>query len=168
MKGNSKKAKITNKHFLIFESSKGNFIDLDNIGTEDKIVAGQLTVDTKNVDKAMLQISFNCNLKYSLSLTEQLNLLFKLYRRDQNGIVFELTNKSFTVSLYGDLESESEEATVSLQKNEVFYMDYVDEISKGDLYTYIIEVNLIYSSADEASIQSGNITAIGKATKGLC
>ena len=44
----------------------------------------------------------------------------------------------------------------------------LDETTVGDLYTYLVKVNLIYSSVDESSIQSGTITAIGKAYKELC
>ena len=162
------KTKCNKKYTLILESNKINYINLDNMGTEDAVVVGQLTVDTRKTPSAKLQLSFNCNLDYSMSLTEQMNLLFKLYRKDSKGTTTEIASQPYVVILTGDLGTEAEFVTVSLGKNETFTMNYLDETIVGDLYTYLIEVNLIYSSVDEASIQGGTLTAIGKAYKDLC
>jgi hypothetical protein len=150
------------KNISIFEYNKGNYIDLDNMGIEDNIVAGQVTVDTRQLNKAALRIQFGCNLNYSLSLTEQLNLLFKLYRKDQEGTMTELTSTPYTISLDGQLGTESEFITISLQKNESFVMEYVDDVKGGKQYTYVVQVTLIYSSVDESSIQCGYITVTGQ------
>jgi hypothetical protein len=161
------KKKSSKKYSFIFESNKTNYINLDNMNTEDTIVVGQLTVDTKNNSKAKIQIGLNCQLDYTVSLTEQMNLLFTLFRKDSHGIKTELTSVPYTVNLTGELGTEAEFITISLEKNETFTMNYLDEITVGELYTYFVEVNLIYSSVDASSIQSGTITAIGKAFKNL-
>jgi hypothetical protein len=162
------KKRLSKTYSLIFESNKTNYINLDNMNTEDTIVVGQLTVDTRNNPKAKIQIGLIGQLDYTVSLTEQMNLLFTLYRKDSHGTKTELTSVPYTVILTGELGTEAEFVTISIDKNESFTMNYLDEITVGDLYTYLIEVNLIYSSVDAASIQSGTISAIGKAYKDLC
>jgi hypothetical protein len=167
LKNKFAKEKSDKRYSLILESSKTNYINLDNLGTEDTAVVGQLTVDTRRTPKAKIQLSFNCNLDYSMSLTEQMNLLFKLYRKDSKGTMTELASQPYVVILTGELGTEAEFVTISLAKNETLTMNYLDETIVGDLYTYLVEVSLIYSSVDVSSIQSGTITAIGKAYKDL-
>ncbi|BCN29079.1 hypothetical protein [Anaeromicropila herbilytica] len=153
---------------LVFESNKTNYIDLDNMGIEDRISVGQLTVDTRNFASAKLEISYNCTLKYTISLTEQLNLLFKLNRKDRNGNVTELASMPYVVNLSGDLGSESETVFLTLEKYETYSMDFIDEVAGGKQYTYFIDVILIYNSVDAASILGSNITAIGSVSNNIC
>jgi hypothetical protein len=147
---------------IIFESNKTNYIDLDNMGIEDRIAVGQLSVDTRNYSNAKVLINYTGDLKYTISLTEQLNLLFKLNRKDRNGNITELASKPYVVNLSGDLGTESETVFLTLEKYETFSMDFVDEVTGGKQYTYFIEVILIYNSVDAASILCGNLSAIGK------
>lgn len=105
------KNKSSKKYFFIFESNKTNYINLDNMNTEDTIVVGQLTVDTQSCPQAKIQIGLTCQLDYTVSLTEQMNLLFTLFRKDSKGIKTELTSVPYTVNLTGELGTEAEFVT---------------------------------------------------------
>jgi hypothetical protein len=158
---------------MIFEFNRGNDVDLTNLNVGDSVTAAQLTVDTTSIfedtsttngraSRAVVRITFSSNLNYTITPDEQMNLLFKLYRLDDNRRRTELTSVPYTVSLTGNLNDETEIFTTELQKNETFYTEYFDELRGGGTHTYVMEVSLVYSSIDLATIQSGYISATGQ------
>lgn len=162
----------------IFEYNSGTNVNLDKMNVQDNVVAAQLTVDTgdKNEDtshnhgwlanNAQIRISYNCFLNYTAALNEEMDLLFKLYRQDSNGMRIELTSNPYTTSFYGDLTTTNENVTESVPlqmvRNDSFYTEYFDEVKGGGAYTYIMEVTMIYNSIDSSSLQAGYISATGQ------
>lgn len=162
----------------ILEYNCGTNVNLDKMNVQDNVVAAQLTIDTggnhedtslnhgRSTSIAKLKIIYNCFLNYTATLNEEMDIMFKLYRQDSNGMKIELTSKPYNVSFYGDLTTTNENVTEStplqLEKSESFYTEYFDDVKGGGTYTYIMEVTMIYNSIDSASLQAGYISAIGQ------
>ncbi|MDF2588891.1 MAG: hypothetical protein K0S41_2732 [Anaerocolumna sp.] len=161
----SEKKPVETNRYSIFEYKKSNFIDLDHMGIENRVVAGQISLHLESKSYATLRIRYNCYINYSVTVNKQLYLMFRLYRRDSKGLKKELISIPYTLSFNGTLGIENENSFPSIHKNESFYMEYIDELNKSDLYIYEIELDLIYSDVDVSSIEGGFITIEGQITK---
>lgn len=165
----------------ILEYNCGTNVNLNKMNVQDNVVAAQLTIDTEgnnevafhnnrmSANVAKIKIVYNCFLSYTATLNEEMDIMFKLYRQDSNGMKIELTSKPYTISFNGDLTTTNENVTESvplqLEKNESFYTEYFDNVKGGGTYTYIMEVTMIYNSTDSSSLQSGYISAIGQISR---
>lgn len=152
---------------IIMSAGNSNFVDLNNLPSNcTDIVVSRITVNTTNLTSPMVVINYAGNLHLILSSSSELDCVFILYRRDEQGNEIQLSSYPFTFSLYlttsVSSESQTETTDIYMDKVEPLVINYVDMQTIGKRYDYILKVNVSYSTLDTAEITSGNITAIAQ------
>ncbi|MBL4931943.1 DUF4489 domain-containing protein [Clostridium paridis] len=150
---------------VILACGQGGYVDLSNMPTSGSTLAS-VSIDTTLLTRAIIKIDFSCILSYSVTVLEELDLIFTLVRTNTKGEIKELASWPYKI-LMDQIVSGAEEdqyVFITLEKNESFSIEYCDELLCGSSSTYSIRVNTNYFNITNAVIQSSTINAIAGPT----
>jgi hypothetical protein len=143
----------------------GGYVDLSNMPTGGVVLA-RTALDTTLLKNPIVKIDFNCMLSYTLVMLEELNLIFTLVRKSENGDTAELASWPYKILMDQNLTgTEGEEYVyVVLEKNETVSLAYCDQPGCGDCSTYMVRLDVNYFNITNAVISSAFISTIAQST----
>jgi hypothetical protein len=156
----------------IIKCAKGSYVDLSNMPSTGTTLAS-IDMDTASLRNPMVKLDFSCSLSYTLSMLEELDLIFVLYRQDNNKhknepkqlttwpfkILMDQTLTTETTEAGEAEEQEDQYAYIILGKDETITFSYCDQPGLSSDYTYSIAVNANYYFITSAVITSSFLSA---------
>lgn len=141
---------------------QGGFVDLSNTPANGAVLA-RVSLDTSRMANPMVKIDFNGTLSFRLTMLEELDLVFTLFRDCGEGEMEQIASWPYKVLMDQTLTGVENEQYIFtiIEKNETISLSFCDDLAcSSRCCTYVMRVESNYFNITSATMQSGVMSAI--------